>query len=68
MLSWPSRVFPNDDAARSKLREEVFNLLDRFVASKSLYAVYPEPAASDEPKKAVKRSGKKKGGKKCKSK
>ena len=69
MLSWPSRVFPNDDAARTKLREEVFNLLDRFVASKSFYVGISESISADqEPGKSIKRSGKskKKGGKKCK--
>lgn len=35
MLSWPSRVFPNDDDNRARLRQEVFNLLDAFIANKS---------------------------------
>ncbi len=48
MLAWPARVFPNDDANRARLREEVFSLLDRFVAAKSFAVTEDTNGSADD--------------------
>jgi hypothetical protein len=64
MLSWPSRVFPTDDAARGKLRNEVFLLLDRFVADRQFAPKIEKSTAEAAEVAPIKRRVKKKKGKK----
>lgn len=55
MLSWPSRIAPNDDDLRKMLREEIFRLLESFIRAGNFAPFGRKKAAKKVDKKAKKK-------------